>query len=461
MFGPSSSLWKSPELSPRRLSDISPQLRQLKFLVVEESIKEDIKGSRSMEDIKNMSIEERILRITGYYGYHPWSTLSTEHRSLENTTVEDGEEVCSSGTESQKLCHCLREAAVHTWWALWSVTMTLCVCSSWAGVTQLAKLTFQKVDAPFTLTWFASTWNTFFFPLYYLGHLCSGGERQMPLQRYRECSRFFGEDGLTLKAFLFRVVPFSLLWTLSTYLYLQALRSIPSTDASALFCCNRAFVFLLSWIVLHNHFMGIRIVAAILAITGIVMMTYADGFHSHSAFGISLAVASASLSAVYKVLFKLMLGRAETGEVALFLTLLGCANIALFSFLPAMLYATGAEHFMPPTDLPWTCLCGVASLLLVFNLLVNYGKAVTFPTMISLGIVLSVPVNALVDLYTCAVHFNTVRLIAILSICLGFLLLLLPEDWDEGLVRMGAWPCQKHQTPEGNVDLGAGSRPCS
>ncbi len=44
-----------------------------------------------------------------------------------------------------------------------------------------------------------------------------------------------------------------------------------------------------------------KIVAAILAIAGIVMLTYADGFHSHSVIGITFVVASASASALYKV----------------------------------------------------------------------------------------------------------------------------------------------------------------
>ncbi|CAM2111476.1 unnamed protein product [Caretta caretta] len=69
---------RSPDVSPRRLSDISPQLRQLKYLVVDEAIKEDLKWSRSVEDLPSASvgltpIEERILRITGYYGYQPWA----------------------------------------------------------------------------------------------------------------------------------------------------------------------------------------------------------------------------------------------------------------------------------------------------------------------------------------------------------------------------------------------------
>lgn len=48
-------------------------------------------------------------------------------------------------------------------------------------------------------------------------------------------------------------------------------------------------------------FLCLQIVAAILAIAGIVMMTYADGFHSHSVIGITLVVTSASMSALYKV----------------------------------------------------------------------------------------------------------------------------------------------------------------
>lgn len=51
----------------------------------------------------------------------------------------------------------------------------------------------------------------------------------------------------------------------------------------------------------HRCSVSPQIVAAILAIAGIVMMTYADGFHSHSVIGITLVVASASMSALYKV----------------------------------------------------------------------------------------------------------------------------------------------------------------
>lgn len=64
---------------------------------------------------------------------------------------------------------------------------------------------------------------------------------------------------MTLKLFVKRTAPFSILWTLTSYLYLLALKKLTATDVSALYCCHKAFVFLLSWIVLKDRFMGVRV----------------------------------------------------------------------------------------------------------------------------------------------------------------------------------------------------------
>uniref|UniRef100_A0A4W3K3H8 Solute carrier family 35 member F3 n=1 Tax=Callorhinchus milii TaxID=7868 RepID=A0A4W3K3H8_CALMI len=257
---------RSPDVSPRRLSDISPQLRQLKYLGVDESIKEDLKSSRSFEDLNSASIgltsiEERILRITGYYGYQPWTVSYTSESDLTICSVLSPKE----GVDSILLrCNDFVEriicALVHTVIShLELIMVVLSVCSTWAASTQLAKLTFRNFDAPFTVTWFATNWNVLFFPLYYIGHTCTSVEKQSLLQRFRECSSFFSLDGLTGKVFFTRTAPFCVLWTLTNYLYLLALKKINTTDVSALFCCNKAFVFLLSWIVLRDKFMGVRV----------------------------------------------------------------------------------------------------------------------------------------------------------------------------------------------------------
>ncbi|XP_057215034.1 putative thiamine transporter SLC35F3a [Triplophysa rosa] len=447
---------RQPDMSPRRLSDISPQLRQLKSLVIDEDLNEELKSSRSVECINSASIEERILRITGYYGYEPWSAFCGEDDQSEREKVEvkvDGRAPTATVksenvTRRQNLRCCLHMTAVHLHQALWGVAMVICICLSWSGSTQLAKITVRRLNVPFTLTWFSTSWNCVVFPIYYLGHLCCSKDRQTPRQRFRECCQFLGDDALSLRMLLSRVAPFGVLWTLTSYLYLQGLRRIPATDASALFCCSRAFVFLISWIVLRDRFMGVRIVAAILAIGGIVMMTYADGFHGHSVMGISLVVGSASTAAIYKVLFKLVLGNAKLGEAAVYLTILGGANLVFISAVPLILLLTGAEDFVSPGDLPWTSICGMSALLLVFNFLLNFGVVITLPTLISLGIVLSVPVNAVIDRYMCGIQLSSVRVIAASIICLGFLLLLLPEDWDQCLPHLRSMLYNQDQPQE-------------
>ncbi|KAI2654571.1 Solute carrier family 35 member F4 [Labeo rohita] len=302
---------------------------------------------------------------------------------------------------------------------LGGLLVVLCVSSSWVGTTQVVQLTFKSFSCPFFITWFSTNWNILSFPLYYSGHVATTREKQTPIQKFRECSRLFGEDGMSLKVFLKRTAPFSILWTLTNYLYLLALRKLTATDVSALYCCHKAFVFLLSWI----------IVAAIMAITGIVMMAYADGFHGDSFMGVALAVGSASTSALYKVLFKMFLGSANLGEAAHFFSTMGFFNLIFISCVPLILYFTRVEHWGSLSSLPWGYLCGVAGLWLVFNILVNVGVVLTYPILISIGTLLSVPGNAERTLP------DVVRLAATCIICLGFLLLLLPEEWDTVTLR--------------------------
>lgn len=60
-----------------------------------------------------------------------------------------------------------------------------------------------------------------------------------------------------------------------------------------------------------------------------------------------------------------------------------------------------------------------------------------------------------VDLYTCEIHFNTVRLIAVFIICLGFLMLLLPEDWDQCIIQLSMKLRKRDEPAEGSGEAGA------
>uniref|UniRef100_A0A8C9SBA3 Si:ch211-263p13.7 n=1 Tax=Scleropages formosus TaxID=113540 RepID=A0A8C9SBA3_SCLFO len=349
--------------------------------------------------------------------------------------------------------------------AVLGLVLGSCVALSWAGSTHTAKLALQRLQAPFLITWFCCTWNLLSFPLCYLGHLAGPEKKQWPMSRFRHCSKFLGEERLTARVVLRGAAPFSALWNVSMYLYLLALRHISASDASAVLCCSQAFAFLLSWIGLKDTFMGVRIVGVILSITGIVMMAYADGFHSDSITGVALGVGSASTAALYQVLLRKRVGEVQPGTASVLLSCVGLCSLVFHSWLCALLYLTHVESWPPARNMPWEMLCALAALLLAFNIIVNLGSVLTYPTLISLGVLLSVPANTAADVYlTATSHVSEVRIAAAGIIGAGYLLLLLPEHWDDsarrwlGALLHGKWREDGLPGDEGAGDGGTACR---
>ncbi|KAL4648203.1 putative thiamine transporter SLC35F3 [Arapaima gigas] len=326
--------------------------------------------------------------------------------------------------------------------ALGSV-LAVCVALSWAGSTYAAKQALQRLHTPFLITWFCCTWNLLSFPVYYLAHLAGAEKKQWPTTHFRQCSKFLGGKCPTAQGLLRGAAPFSVLWSTSVYLYLEALGRISSGDASALLCCSPAFAFLLSWVGLKDTFMGVKIVGAILSITGIVMMAYADGFHGDSITGVALGVGSASASALYEVLLRKRVGEVHPGAASVLLSCVGLCSVLLHSWLCVLLYLTQVERWPLAPSMPWDSLCAVAALLLSFNVTVSVGQGLTYPTLISLAVLLRVPANTAVDLYlTAGWQLSQVRVAAAGVIGAGYLLLLLPQQWDKRVLCWlgGLWP---------------------
>lgn len=177
-------------------------------------------------------------------------------------------------------------------------------------------------------------------------------------------------------------------------MYIHALRILDSTDVMALYSSNVSFVYLLSWVVLHEQFVGVRIVAVILCSTGIALLAYMDGLMKSPILGgVLLGAASSAGSAVYKVMFKKLFGDANFGEVALFFTLISTFSTLLLWPILTLLYFTGAE-IVTWERIPWKELTGAAGLSLVTNLLGNFGIAITYEVFITLGLVVAVPLSA-------------------------------------------------------------------
>ena len=59
--------------------------------------------------------------------------------------------------------------------------------------------------------------------------------------------------------FFSRSCMFSMLWVLTNFLYIRGLYALGCSEMISLFATNVSFVYMLSWVVLHEQFVGIRV----------------------------------------------------------------------------------------------------------------------------------------------------------------------------------------------------------
>ena len=202
----------------------------------------------------------------------------------------------------------------------------------------------QPFAAPFFVSWFCTNLTILFFPIYLLGRAamrkCEG-----PGEILGDVLRGFRDRGFTIGKFINRSIMFCLLWLFTTYFYIWSLKSLDATDSIALFATNVACVYMLSWVILQEQFVGIRIVAVILCDTGIALLAYMDGItKTPTLCGVVVAVLAAALYAVMKVMLRKILGgEAHFGQVAFTFSFIGFLNATLLWPLCIALYWSGVE----------------------------------------------------------------------------------------------------------------------
>ncbi|XP_077975754.1 solute carrier family 35 member F3-like isoform X2 [Styela clava] len=260
---------------------------------------------------------------------------------------------------------------------------------SWVGAQQFAQNAIQlaSFDAPYFMTWFGTSWMTLCFPIYCICIALKYRNRQKIIEVIKESEKVFETSKITTKQFFLRIVPMNILWVATNYLYMIALKFIAATDASAIFASNVAFVYMLSLCILKEKLYVIR------------------------------------------VIFKVWVGAATLGQVSLFLTYLGISNIFLMWTIFITLYFTNVEHFTGD-NIPWNPLIASSFLGLVFNYVLSFGVAYTYPLFISIALMLGVPLNAVVDVAVRGVTFNATRVLAASLVLLGFAIMLLPDHFN-------------------------------
>ncbi|VDM62794.1 unnamed protein product [Angiostrongylus costaricensis] len=274
-----------------------------------------------------------------------------------------------------------------------SIAVIGMVAVTWAMSTQFSK-TALVIDpthfyAPYLMMWFNTNFMMVCYPVYLIYELILS--RNWP-KICRASLSVFGEQGVRPWTVPLYVGPFLLFWIGANYTYSASLLYISASMATTISSCNAAMVYMLALLLLAFHMLyHLQLFSVGFAIAGVVVISLGGEIRVKWQ-GVALSVCSAASAALYKVLFKRLLGNASLGQVSLFMTCLGFLNL-ICNWLPMfILQLTNVEH-MEIAFIPWVPVIGAALLSLLFNFLINFGIALLHPLVISVGMLMGIPFN--------------------------------------------------------------------
>ncbi|KAF8387281.1 hypothetical protein PRIPAC_76423, partial [Pristionchus pacificus] len=305
---------------------------------------------------------------------------------------------------------------------LLSLIVIFGVAIAWIASTRFSKAALivdpRKFNAPYFMLWWNTNWMITCFPVFLLYNRIRGTK---PKESLDESLPVLGGS---LQSGIGRVALFLFLWSGANYSYLKALAYVSASVATSIQACNVSLVWLMALFLLGDRFVPPKLFAVFLAIGGVVLISLDKEIRA-SWVGILLSTLSPIFAAVYKVMFKWILGDATLGQVSLFMTCLGLMNLVV-NAIPALFLIVFEVEQLQIEAVPWVVLVGAGLLGLLFNFLINFGIALLHPLVISVGMLVGLPCNTVIDILFSSVSPTTFFISGSACVFLSFILVIFP-----------------------------------
>ncbi|KER24125.1 hypothetical protein T265_14492, partial [Opisthorchis viverrini] len=147
----------------------------------------------------------------------------------------------------------------------------------------------QHLRPPSFLTQFATSWTLVLYPIYLICNVILRFEKassnELLMQNYesivfssRNHMVILASDQPTIVKVLTRCILLSILWQLFLNCFLRSMEVVSPIDCAAIMAVLPCFHYLFSWIIVHRRFCALRVIAFILASSGVIFNIYSDQY---------------------------------------------------------------------------------------------------------------------------------------------------------------------------------------
>ena len=284
------------------------------------------------------------------------------------------------------------------------------IALSWSSSRQIsfAIQTFYEFKASFFITWYQTCFLSFCL-LY-------------PIITCQKIKSTLKNDKIGFKKLIRMSIFFYFILIIGNYLAILSLKHISSSLMVAVFSVTPAFNYILSRIILKEEMHNIKTMAVLFAILGVILIGISQNIHDRNNIGVFFTIFSALFVALYVVLLKKSLGNSSVATTTVLLGIMGLINAVLC--WPIFLLLNHFElEIINWDDMPWGYINISAITWFFFNAFINIAVAYTYPLFISVGTVLGVPINMLVDHVIHVIDITPLQIVGSTLIVVAFCIL--------------------------------------
>ncbi|GAA57247.1 solute carrier family 35 member F4 [Clonorchis sinensis] len=134
------------------------------------------------------------------------------------------------------------------------------------------------VRPPSFLTQFATSWTLLLYPIYLVCNVILRFEKASSSELLLNHMVILASDQPTIVKVLTRCILLSILWQLFLNCFLRSMEVVSPIDCAAIMAVLPCFHYLFSWIIVHRRFCALRVIAFILASSGVIFNIYSDQY---------------------------------------------------------------------------------------------------------------------------------------------------------------------------------------
>ncbi|XP_055336232.1 solute carrier family 35 member F4-like [Paramacrobiotus metropolitanus] len=327
----------------------------------------------------------------------------------------------------------LEQAASRRNWILGLILLSAYIALA-VATSQLTNVVFRDVDfqAPYLFTLLKMACRITMFPTYlgitFLVRIMKGKKVQFA-ETLRHCESIYGPDGLTVKILFQKLLPCTVSLILHQIAYTFGIANLSASITTSFFALGVAIAYILSWFVLKQKLLLIKMIFVMVAFGGVALISYASFSENvpNATLGVISTLISVLLLVFHQFAIKLSFPKGDLAQVSLMLSTVTFLVSILFWPMPVITKITGMEEY-DITAMPYWYLLPAWFMSAVSSVVYGYGIIVSSPFFMSIGELVILAANSIIDGTLRDFEISIEQIIGTVLVGISFIVMILPDQ---------------------------------